>query len=679
MPTRVMIGEKPKVASRIANALGDYSIEKNRGVKNYRIQTDEGELIIAPAVGHIFNLEQVSDGWDYPVFDVEWAPIFETEDDAGYVKKYYRNLKDQIEKADEYINACDFDLEGSVIGANVIKHLADPEEGQIKRMKFSTLTPSDLRNAFDDLEEFDRGMTEAGITRHILDFYYGINVSRALMKAVRKNDRYKTLSTGRVQGPALKVLAEREREIRAFEPDPYWEIFLHHEEFRAKYQGEEEDRIWEEDEAERIFSQVEGEDMTEVVGIDVNNYKHNPPIPFNLTGLQKEASSQFNISPKRTQQLAQELYEQGLISYPRTESQKLPPKIGYKNLLGKLKKQDNYEDLAQKVLDKDELYTRQGKKKDDAHPAIYPTGEHPSGLSKQQRKIYDLVVKRFFAVFGDAAKRQSLTLRLGVKGHEFHAKSKVTKERNWFELYDPYVRVEEAELPEIDEGEVLEVEEFELAEKETQPPNRYSQSGIVSELEKKNLGTKATRAQVVDRLYNRNFIDNEPIEVTDLGLTIVDTLEEYASEVLSEELTREFEEKMEAIREEKESREEVLDEARENLEKILTEFKKKEKEIGAELVETIDADREKRRQLGPCDQCEDGTLRIIKTKKGRFVGCSNYPDCENTYPLPRDGKIESLDELCDECHTPRIKVIRKGRKPYSMCIDPDCPTKDDWD
>ncbi|MFB6204894.1 MAG: DNA topoisomerase I [Candidatus Nanohaloarchaea archaeon] len=679
MPTRVMIGEKPKVASRIANALGDYSIEKNRGVKNYRIQTDEGELIIAPAVGHIFNLEQVSDGWDYPVFDVEWAPIFETEDDAGYVKKYYRNLKDQIEKADEYINACDFDLEGSVIGANVIKHLADPDESQIKRMKFSTLTPSDLRNAFDDLEEFDRGMTEAGITRHILDFYYGINVSRALMKAVRKNDRYKTLSTGRVQGPALKVLAEREREIQEFEPDPYWEIFLHNEEFQAKYQGEEEDRIWDEEEAERIFSQVEGEDMTEVLGIDVNNYKHNPPIPFNLTGLQKEASSQFNISPKRTQQLAQELYEQGLISYPRTESQKLPPKIGYKNLLGKLKKQDNYEDLAQKVLDKDDLYTRQGKKEDDAHPAIYPTGEHPSGLSKQQRKIYDLVVKRFFAVFGDAAKRQSLTLKLGVKGHEFHANSKVTKERNWFDLYDPYVRVEEAELPDLEEGEILDVEEFELAEKETQPPNRYSQSGIVSELEKKNLGTKATRAQVVDRLYNRNFIDNEPIEVTDLGLTIVDTLEDYAPDVLSEALTREFEEKMEAIREEKESREEVLDEARENLEDILKNFKKKEKEIGAELVETIDAEREKRRQLGPCDQCEDGTLRIIKTKKGRFVGCSNYPDCENTYPLPGDGKIESLDETCDECHTPRIKVIRKGRKPYSMCIDPDCPTKDDWD
>jgi DNA topoisomerase-1 len=272
-----------------------------------------------------------------------------------------------------------------------------------------------------------------------------------------------------------------------------------------------------------------------------------------------------------------------------------------------------------------------------------------------------------------------LTVTLNIEDELFKAKGKQTLERNWFDLYDPYVRVEEAELPELEVGETLKVESFELEEKETQPPNRYSQSGIVSELEKRNLGTKATRAQTVDRLYSRNYIENNPIEVTELGMAIVKTLEKHCSAVLSESLTREFEEKMEAIQQEEETSDEVIQDAREELEEILAKFKKEEKEIGAELVETIDQERERRRQLGPCDQCDDGTLRIIKTKKGRFVGCSNYPDCENTYPLPRNGKIESLDELCEECKTPRIKVIRKGRKPYSMCIDPDCPTKDDWD
>ncbi|MFB6242263.1 MAG: DNA topoisomerase I [Candidatus Nanosalina sp.] len=687
METTVMVGEKPKVTSKIANALGDYSTKDNRGVTNYIIETDDRRIIIAPAVGHIFNLDQVEDGWDYPVFDVEWKPVFETEDGADYVKKYYNNLKDQLEKADSYINACDFDLEGSVIGANVIKQLADAPDEKIERMKFSTLTQSDLRDAFDDLEGFDEGMTSAGITRHILDYYYGVNVSRALMQAVRENDRYKTLSTGRVQGPALKVLADREREIMEFEPDPYWEIFLHHSEFDAKFQEtgadrDKIDRLWQEEKAQDIFSQVDGEDMAEVTNIKINNYKHNPPIPFNLTGLQKEASSQFNLAPKKTQSIAQSLYEDGLISYPRTESQKLPPKLGYKKLLKKLKNQDNYEKKAKKVLKKDKndkMYPRQGSKEDDAHPAIYPTGEFPnSGLSKMERKVYDLIVKRFFAVFGDAAKRQSLTLTLTVKGHDFNAKSKVTKERNWFDLYDPYVNVEEAELPGVEEGEVLDVEGFDLEEKETQPPRRYSQSRIVSELEKRNLGTKATRASTIDRLYNRNYIDNEPIEVTQLGLAIVNTLEDYAPDLLSEELTRQFEEKMEAIRENKETSQEVVSEAQEELRETLQKFKDKEKEIGGELVETIDQERKRRRQLGPCNECEDGTLRIIKSNGSRFVGCSNYPDCENSFPLPNNGKIESLDEMCDECGTPRIKVIRRGKNPYSMCINPDCATKDDW-
>ena len=676
-----MIGEKPKVASRLANALGNYSVDENRGVKNYVLETDERKIIIAPAVGHIFNLEQIEEGWDYPVFEVEWQPTFETSDSADYMEKYYNNLRDQLEKADTYINACDFDLEGSVIGFNVIKHITDAPKERIQRMKFSTLTPSDLQDAFDNLEDFDEGMTEAGITRHILDFYYGINVSRALMKAVRAADRYKTLSTGRVQGPTLKILADREREIQEFEPDPYWELYLNHPEFQAQWE-DDEDRIWEEKIAEDKFQKVKDEREAEVTNVKVNNYKHNPPIPFNLTGLQSEASSQLNISPKQTQSIAQTLYENGLISYPRTESQKLPPKIGYKNILNKLKGQEDYDEIAKKVLKKDKndnLYTTQGKKKDDAHPAIYPTGESPSAsLSKKEGQVYDLIVKRFFAVFGKAAKRRSITFTLDVKDEEFKAKSKITVERNWYDLYEPYVNVNSAELPEMEEGQTLPIDSFDKEEKETQPPNRYSQSAIVNELEKKSLGTKATRAQTVDRLYDRNYIEEQPIEVTDLGLVVVETLEDYSSDVVSEKLTREFEEKMESIRDQKESREEVLEEAQDKLINTLANFKEKEAEIGEKLVDTIDSERKRRRRLGPCQECGDGKLRIIKKGGSSFVGCSNYPDCENTYPLPNNGNINSTDQECEECGKPMIYVDRKKGKNYQMCVDPDCPSKDDW-
>ncbi|MDY6769043.1 MAG: DNA topoisomerase I, partial [Candidatus Nanohaloarchaea archaeon] len=486
-------------------------------------------------------------------------------------------------------------------------------------------------------------------------------------------DRYKTLSTGRVQGPTLKVLADREREIQAFEPDPYWQVVIHTAGITATHT---EDRFWEEDEADAVMETCTGADAV-VTAIDRNRYTHNPPVPFNLTGLQKEAQSQFNISPGRTQEIAQSLYEDSLISYPRTESQKLPPKIGYEQILSRLKQQEDYEEQAEQVLSKDDMYTQQGGGDDPAHPAIHPTGVAPGGLSDDEEKIYDLVVKRFFAVFGEAAVRETLNLTLDVNGEAFETQGKRTIERNWFDLYEPYVNVETIELPDVAEGQQLAVEDLEKLDKETQPPGRYSQAGIVSELEDRNLGTKATRSQTVDRLYDRGYIDSAPIEVTDIGLAVIEALEQHCPDIVSEELTRQFEEEMQAIREEEMDREEVLQDARTTLTDVLEVFEEHEDAIGEELVDAIDRKRKKDRELGPCDQCDDGTLQII-TKNGRFVGCTNYPDCENTYPLT-NGKIESTGETCDTCHTPIITVIRKGKRPFEMCLDPDCPTKDDWD
>ncbi len=671
--TTLMVAEKPNVAQRLAEALGDYETEENRGVTNYRLDTEHGDVIIAPSVGHIFSLEQSDGEWTYPVFDIEWVPSFESDDGNNYMKKYYNNLRDKGEEADRYINACDFDIEGSVIGERAITLAADGSREKTKRMKFSTLTTGDLQDAFDSLNDFDEGQTEAGLTRHILDWYYGINISRALMLAVRSQDRFQKLSTGRVQGPTLKILADREREIQAFDPDPYWQVVIHTNGIEATH---EEDRFWEEDEADDVVSTCSGEDAT-VAAVDRNRYTHKPPVPFNLTGLQREAQSQFNISPGRTQEIAQSLYEDSLISYPRTESQKLPPKIGYEQILSKLKQQDDYEDKAETVLDMDDLYTQQGGGDDPAHPAIHPTGVAPNGLSDDEEKIYDLVVKRFFAVFGEAAVRETLNLTFDVNGELFEAQGKRTVERNWFDLYEPYVNAKTIELPDVEEGQELPVEELEKLDKETQPPNRYSQAGIVSELEDRNLGTKATRSQTVDRLYDRGYIDNAPIEVTDIGLAVIEALEDHCPDIVSEELTRQFEEEMQAIRDEEMERDDVLTEARDTLTGILDTFEEQEDAIGAALVDAIDLHRKKERELGPCDQCDDGTLRIIK-KNGKFVGCTNYPDCENTYPLT-NGKIESTGEVCDTCHTPIIKVIRKGKRPFEMCLDPDCPTKDDWD
>ena len=675
MPKVLLVAEKPSVAGKLAKALGNYSVFKNYGVTNYKLDTELGELIIAPAVGHMYSLEQKSDGWDYPVFDVEWVPAYESDNSAKYVKKYVNNMKKVAEGADYFINGCDFDIEGSVIGFNAIK-FSGGDDAEIKRMKFSTLTDSDLQEAFNNLNEFDSGQTEAGITRHVLDWYYGINLSRALINAVKSQNRYKSLSTGRVQGPALKVLADKERDIEKFEPEDYWEIYLYSQGLEAQHV---EDKFWDEEKAKKVV-EICGDSDAVVASVNRRKYKHNPPVPFNLTGLQKAAYRQFNINPKQTQQIAHNLYESSLISYPRTSSQKLPAKLGYKSIITKLKKQDDYEELAGKLLDMKKLSPRQGKKKDEAHPAIHPTGLAPSkNLSKKERKVYDLIVKRFFATFGKPAVRQSLKIRLDVNGEEFDAKGKKTLERNWYNLYEPYVKTKEVELRKVEKGQKISVDRIEMVDKETQPPKRFTQSSLVSELEKKELGTKATRAQIVDSLYNRKYIKESSLKVTDLGMAVVESLEENCPEILSPELTRNFEEEMERIRNGDTSREDVLKKAEDTLKEVLKKFKDREEEIGKGLVEAVDSQRKRENQLGPCQECENGTLRIIRTKNGRFVGCSSYPECDNSYPLPRKGKIKGLKNACEECGKPRIKVSRKGRKPYYMCIDPDCPTKDDWD
>lgn len=666
--TYLLIAEKPKVARKLANALGNPDTTKKGKVSYHEVDTKQGRVLIASAVGHVYTLEQTTSGHEYPVFDIEWVPSYEVDEDNAYMKNYVDVVKELKDRADVYVNACDFDVEGSTIGANMLRFACGVNLDNIKRMHFSTLTQDDLQEAFQNLEGFDKGQTYAGLTRHKLDWYFGINLSRALMSAVKTQNRFQVMSTGRVQGPTLKLLVDRERAIQEFEPDPYWQLFFQGPgDFSAQY---EEEKIWEEDTATQIHDACQGHDG-DVVDVEKRTYKHWQPYPFNLTDLQTEAYKQFNYRPKQTQQLAQQLYEQGVISYPRTSSQKLPPKIGYKSILNKLKKRNVYEDKAKAVLGKDKIYPNQGKKTDDAHPAIHPTGLKPKNLSKKQKNVYDLIVKRFFATFGDPAIRQSVKISLDVNNHIFEAKAKRTVEKNWHRLYEPYVRIKEETIPAAEEGETIPQDELELVEKETQPPKRYTQSSLVNKMEDVGIGTKATRSNTVSALYNRNYIDNDPIHVTDLGEGVVSALEENCPRILSPDLTREFEEAMERIRTGDAAPDTVLSEAEEELTGILNEFKQHESAVGEELVAALDATRKKQNTLGTCQEC--GEDLVIRTSgDSRFVGCEGYPDCENTYPLPGYGKIESTDEVCDDCGTPYVKVIRKGKKPWKMCLVFEC-------
>lgn len=677
--TQLIIAEKPNAAGRIAYALADDNVSKKNKGKAVWYETTVGDekTYVVPAVGHLFTLEQEGKGWDYPVFETEWKPTHEVRDKSNWMKNYHSNLKRLANKADKFVNACDYDQEGAVIGFNILKFIVGTEDAA--RMKFSTLTTSDLQEAYEDMsEELDRGMVESGLARHVLDWLWGINLSRALTLSVKNNtNTFHVLSTGRVQGPALKILAEREREIQKFEPEDYWvlEALLKSDKEKVRA-NHEKDKFWKEEEAKESKETAERDGAT-VEEVKKNKYNHKPPVPFDLSTLQREAYSAFKFNPSKTLDVAQSLYESGLISYPRSSSQKLPPKIGYQKILEKLKNQSKYKELAGKVLSKKKITPKQGKKDDKAHPAIHPTGSKPKKISKDEKKLYDLIVKRYFAVFGEPAVRESVKLTFDLSGEKFLAKGKRTLEKNWFTLYEPYVKKKEQVIPDLEEGEKMDVSEVKKLDKQTKPPKRYTQASLVSELEKRNLGTKSTRSQIIDKLYDRGYVDGSSIKVMDIGLAVVDALEKYSPKVLSEEMTKNIEEDMEKIRDGDNTREEVVENAKETLKEILDGIKENEEKIGQGLKDAVIETIRKKRELGECPEC-GGTLKVIKTGKSQFVGCSNYPDCENSFPLPQRAKIVPTDKECDDCGLPTFKVIRRGKRPFTMCPDPDCESKDDW-
>ena len=248
-----------------------------------------------------------------------------------------------------------------------------------KRMKYSTLTRQDLKKAYSKLlPHLDSSLIQAGCARHEIDWLYGINLSRALTSAAKKwSGQYTTISTGRVQGPTLKFVVAREEAIKTFVPSPYWEIKAEVEIdgkiFVAKCA---EGKISNKSEAESIVSACR--DKNGRIGeVEVRQFKQAPPFPFDLGTLQNEAYAVFKYAPQRVLNMAQQLYLKALISYPRTDSQKLPPAIGYMKILRNLSKKEQFKTVASELLAKEILKPNEGKKDDPAHPAIYPTGNLP--------------------------------------------------------------------------------------------------------------------------------------------------------------------------------------------------------------------------------------------------------------------------------------------------------------
>lgn len=665
----LILTEKPSAAAKLAQALAEGPVEKmkKRGIDYYAIRRAGKEIVIVPAVGHLFVLKSAeeSNEWHYPVFSVRWAETF-TDRNSLWAKKYFENIRDLVTGATEFVSATDYDVEGAVISYNIFRFIFKVNDG--RRMKFSTLTTPDLVEAYEHASpHLEFPTIEAGLARHQLDWYFGINLTRALTLALKSTGGYMVLSTGRVQGPTLHIIEEREQEIRAFRPQPFWQIRLdgiaNAQELTAFHHA---DKFWKKEEADGVFARCNGKPGA-ITAVEKKEKKQYPPVPFDLTSLQREVYRIAGYSPKQTLDIAQSLYEQALISYPRTSSQKLPAKIGYRSIISRLGEQREYAALCEQLLAEKSLTANEGNKTDPAHPAIYPTGLQPTGLNQYQKKIYDIIVRRFFSVFGRPAEREQMRVVITVEGEDFVATGIRTVTANWMAFYQPYATFREDILPEVRKGDAVAVKKLEVLAKETQPPNRYSQASILKKLEDLGLGTKATRAQILQTLYDRHYIAENAIAMTDLGEAVVHALERYSPDIISPDLTRRLEEDMEAIQNGTKKREEVIAEAESELRKILQTFKKNEQKIGGEIKTAVIRQHEQASILGPCPKCgKDLRIMYSKATRKRFVGCSGYPDCSNALPLPQAGALTVSRKLCKICGLYLVS-IKTRRRPWEFC------------
>jgi DNA topoisomerase-1 len=682
----LIITEKPDAAKRIASAL-DIAGKAMKIVDNgvpYYIAKRSVDIVVVPALGHLYTVASEKKGRDhYPVFNFQWVPLYLAERGAARIRTWLETIAKLAKNAGAFIDACDYDIEGSIIGYCILKYACGNKENTSKRMKYSTLTKEEVEKSYTELlPHLDFSLIEAGLTRHEVDWLYGVNLSRALTIAVRNwSGQYATLSTGRVQGPTLKFLATRERNIRSFVPTPYWSVKATFKIDNSVFEAEHEKKVIEiKEEANAIVNASRGKDG-KIEEIETKKFQQTPPLPFDLGSLQSEAHSLFRYTPMRTSIIAQRLYLDALISYPRTSSQKLLPVIGYETILNKLVKTGEYGKLAAELLAKPELKPTEGKREDPAHPAIHPTGYLPKRtLNNAEKKVLNLVVRRFMATFGEPAIHQTVKVTIDIDGNQFHLKGRQTIEEGWLRFYRPYIRAENTPLPPMKKGQRVSIEKVILEDKFTKPPPRYNPISLLRKMEKEEIGTKATRAEIIQALYDRKYIHDERIVVTDLGFEVIDVLKNYCPTVVSLELTRKLEERMNEIQQGKITKENVLLDAIEILKPATDKLKEKERIIGAQLGQALRKLKMEERIIGACPICHNGELVVLYSRKTgkRFVGCTNYFEgkCKTTFPLPQRGSVRPLGKVCRSCGWPTVQIWIKGKHPWDFCFNPKCQLKE---
>jgi DNA topoisomerase-1 len=666
---RLIISEKANAAKKISQFLAEGPVKdgKHRSVPHHTFQWKGEECVSVGLKGHVLNPEYPEEYSNWQ--KVEPSSLIDAEIRKSVSEKGVAEaVRALSKKADAVIIATDFDREGELIGVEALSLAfeANPKlMDNVQRSRFSALTTGEVTRAFDELVEVSRELAAAGEARQDIDLIWGATLTRWVSRATK---RYGSafLSVGRVQSPTLVLISERERERRAFTPEPYWEIeanLRNGEAFTARHAA---GRFKEEEAAKAAYESLT--ETARITEVKEKSATRPAPIPFNTTGF-LTAAANIGISPSRAARLAEDLYTDGYISYPRTDNTVYPSSLEMREVLGQLKRVEDVGQHAERLLKSEKLSPTRGKKQTTDHPPIYPTGyASRKALRDDQWKIYQLVVRRFLATLSAPAKTLRTTVRLESGGEPLVAGGTVVTEEGWLAVY-PYGRRADEEMPKLSEGQEVRVTGTELFSKETQPPGRYGQGRLLRVMEDLGLGTKATRPSIIQNLYDRGYVHDDPLVPTETGMAVAQALKDFASEIATHEMTSELERSMDEISEGKISKDSVVDRSRDVLREVYDHLESSQEEFADIVWSGIREDS----VLGPCKKCgKNLTIRRAKKSGKRFAGCSGYPECDQTYSLPPRGEIVPLGTLCDACGSPEIKVIG-GRRPWITCIDMQCP------
>ncbi len=619
----------------------------------------------------------VPDGVELSAWKMEALPylVYAPIEKLPKEKEIIRALKNLAKKADSIVIATDFDREGELIGSDVLTCVKEVNDtAPVARARYSAITKEEITRAFTDLVELDTDLAQAGESRQDIDLIWGAVLTRFL--TIVKFAGYGNVrSSGRVQTPTLALIVAKERERMAFVPEDYWVIkgdFAHEGmDFTA---GHATARFKKEDEADRVMDAVKSATSATVAAIEKKKRKVSAPIPFNTTSLMAAASAE-GISPARTMRLAESLYMDGYISYPRVDNTVYPSSLDITGILKRISGNPAYRPYVQELLKKDKLVATRGKTETTDHPPIHPTNmATPEQLAPAEFKLYNLIARRFMATLSEAAIIEGTKVTLDVNAEPFVVKGDVLVKPGFRAIY-PYGLKKDEQLPALDQDQVLDFKGATKTWKQTEPPARYSQGKLIQEMEKLGLGTKSTRHSIIERLYTVKYVQNDPLEPSQLGIAVIDALDKFAPHVTSPDMTANLEEEMTSIAAGGSTKVDVVTHSRNLLSRELANLMPHSEEVKDALADAVAADA----YVGPCPKCgKDLQLRSSQKTRSMFIGCAGWPDCDVTYPLPK-GKIESLEERCPVCGMPQIKVTAFRSKPRILCIDPNCETNKEPD